>query len=109
MARFVDCLVRLPNLETLEVLKVSSQDLISKALWSGRCTFPSIRVLRITQGCHCFITNCPNLEDLTFTTGLDTSALATVRAHGERLKRIAGVNIYYLLEIDGEFSNNHPA
>ena len=74
-------------------------------------TFPSIRALRITHACHHFIRNCPNLEDLTFATGLDSRAVdfgrlddahATVRSHGERLKRISGV---HQLEVRGELVN----
>jgi len=92
MTKFVDCLVRLPNLKTLEILRVSSRAPVSKALKRKHAIFPSIRVLRITHASHHFIRNCPNLEDLTFTTGLDTHAFTTLRSHGNGLKRIMGVN-----------------
>ena len=95
MTKFVDCLVRLPNLKTLEILNVSSRAPISKALKRKHAIFPSIRELRITHACHQFIRNCPNLENLTFTNGFDTHSPTTILSHGERLKRVAGVNICY--------------
>jgi len=91
MEKIVNCLVGLPNLKTLEILHVSSRALVSKALRRKYAVFPSIRVLRITNACHHFIRNCPNLEDLTFTAGLDKHASKTLRSHGQGLKRIAGV------------------
>ena len=102
MTKFVDCLVRLPNLKTLEVLRVSSRAPISKALKRKHATFPSIRALRITHACHHFIRNCPNVEDLTFTDGLDTHAPDTVRLHGRGLKRVAGVDAYSPRGLFGE-------
>ena len=92
MKKFVECLVRLPNLKTLEILRVSSRAPISKALKRKNATFPGVRVLRITHASHHFIRNCPNLEDLTFTTGLDTHTFTTLRSHGSGLKRIMGVD-----------------
>ena len=102
MTKFIDCLVRLPNLKTLEILSVSSRAPISKALRRKYAIFPSIRILRITHACHHFIRNCPNLEDLTFTTGLDTHAPTTIRSHGKGLRRIAGVDVYCPLNLSGE-------
>lgn len=105
MTKFVDCLVRLPNLKTLEILSASSRAPISKALKRKHAIFPSIRELRITQACHHFIRNCPNLEDLTFVTGLDIHACATVRSHGKGLERVAGVNVYGWWGLHGELVN----
>ena len=114
MARFVDCLVRLPNLNTLDILEVSSQGPISKVFKSIHVTLPSIRALRITHECHHLIENCPNLEDLTFATGLVSresayvrsyGALSAVRSHGERLKRLAGLDTSDPLEVRGELVN----
>jgi len=106
MAKFVDCLVRLPNLKTLEVLKVSSRAPVSKALKRKHAVFPSIRALRITYTCHHFIRNCPNLEDVTFTAPLDSHARATIRSHGKGLKRVVGVDSYPSGGLDGELVNN---
>lgn len=94
MIKFVDCLVRLSNLRTLEILGAGPRVPISKALRRKYATFPSIRELRIAPACHHFIKNCPNLESLTFTRALDTHAPATVLSHGKGLKRIAGVPVH---------------
>ena len=94
MTRFIDCLVRLPNLKTLEILGASSRAPISKALKWKHAVFPSIRELRITHECHHFIKNCPNLENLTLTDGFDVHSPDTVRSHGMGLKRVAGVNVF---------------
>ncbi|KAF9643272.1 hypothetical protein BDM02DRAFT_1544475 [Thelephora ganbajun] len=95
MTKFADCLIQLPNLKTLEILKVSSRAPISKALKRRKyAIFLSVRELRITPACHHFVRNCPNLENLTFTGTLDTYAPVTILLHGKGLKRIAGVSIY---------------
>lgn len=104
MEKFVNCLVELPNLKTLEILHVSSRAPVSKALRRKYAVFPGIRVLRITNACHHFIRNCPNLEDLTFTAGLDKHASETLRSHGRGLKRIAGVG-GLLDSLSGELVN----
>jgi hypothetical protein len=93
ITKFVECLVRLSNLKTLEILGAGPRAPISKALKRKYATFPSIRELRITPACHHFIKNCPNLENLTFTRSLDTHAPATILSHGERLRRITGVPV----------------
>ena len=103
MTKFVDCLVRLPNLKTLEILGVGARAPVSKALKRKYAVFPSIRELRITPACHHFIRNCPNLDDLTFTCGLDSHAPSTILSHGKGLKRIAGVVLYSRRDLHGEF------
>ena len=105
MTKFVDCLVQLPNLKTLEILSVSSRAPISKVLKRKYARFPSIRELRITHACHHFIRNCPNLENLTFTNGFDMHSPASVRSHGVGLKRVAGVNVSSGRGIYGELAN----
>jgi len=105
MTKFVDCLVQLPNLKTLEILGVSSRGPISKALKRKYAIFPSIHELRITYACHHFIRNCPNLENLTFTDGLDMHSPASVRSHGGGLKRVAGVDLNPGRGIYGESVN----
>jgi len=111
MTKFVDCLLRLPNLKTLEILGVGARAPISKALKRKHTIFPSIRELRITHACHHFIRNCPNLENLIFTNGVDTHSPATVRSHGGGLKRVAGMD-YHTSRcgwgICGEFANKSP-
>ena len=94
MTKFIDCLVRLPNLKTLEILSISSGAPISKTLKRKDAIFPSIRELRITHKCHHFVRNCPNLENLTLTDGFDIHSPDTIRSHGRGLRRIAGVSVY---------------
>jgi len=94
MTKFVDCLLRLPNLKTLEILRVDSRTPVPKALKRKSAQFPSIRELRITQECHHFIRKCPNLENLTLTDGFDKHSVATVSSHGGGLKRFAGMDVY---------------
>ena len=106
MTKFVDCLVQLPNLKTLEILSISSRDPISKALKQEHARFPSIRELRITHDCHHFVRNCPNLENLTLTDGFDIFSPYTIRWYGTGLKRIAGVDVstrHYWNGVYGEF------
>lgn len=103
MIKFVDCLVRLPNLRTLEILGAGPRAPISKALKRKYATFPSIRELRITPACHHFIKNCPNLETLTFTRSLDTHAPTTVLSHGQRLRCIRGVPVQRWRGMHGKF------
>jgi len=106
---FVDCLVRLPNLKTLEILGMNSVVPISNTLERKCARFPSIRELRIIRACHDFIRHCPNLENLTFTDGFDTQSPATVRSHGGGLKRVGGALMYagYCVEsLYGELRTN---
>lgn len=94
VTKFVDCLVRLPNLKTLEILSAGSRAPISKALKRKYAVFPSIRELRITPACHHFVRKCPNLDSLIFTSTMDTHAPSTICLHGGGLKRLAGVTVY---------------
>ena len=106
MTKFIDCLVRLPNLKTLEILSVGSRAPISKALNRKHARFPSIQELRITHACHRFIRNCPNLESLILTDGFDIHSPHTIRSHGMGLKRVAGVSVFsrhYGQGVRGEF------
>ena len=105
MTKFVDCLVRLSNLKTLEILGAGPRAPISKALKRKYATFPSIRELRITPACHHFIKNCPNLDSLIFTRSLDTHAPATILSHGERLRSITGVPVHRWRGMHGTFLN----
>ena len=104
MTKFVECLVRLPNLKTLEILGARPQALISKALECENAVSPSIRELRIGSANHHFIKNCPNLENLILTS-LDLVALSTILWHGGGLKRAAGVPIDHYRGMSGEVFN----
>ena len=105
MSKFIDCLLQLSNLRTLEILGASSGVLVSTTLKQKRATFPSIRTLRIAPVCHHFIESCPNVEDVTFTARLNMDASATIQSHGIGLKRIAGVDVYNPWGLDGELVN----
>lgn len=106
MEKFVCCLLGLPNLKTLDILGADKRSTISKALGHKNVKFSTIRELRIIQACHHFIKNCPNLEDVTFVTGLDTHASNTIRSHGKGLKRIAGVDVSSEWILDGELTHD---
>lgn len=108
MTKFVECIVRLPNLKTLEILNVGSRAPISKALRRKHAIFPSVRELRITPACHHFIKKCPNLESVTFVREMDTHAPSTLRTHGKGLRRIAGVTLYCGHGVPGQFFNRSP-
>ena len=99
MEKFVDCLIQLPNLDTLKILDASSRAPISNELSRVDAVFPRIRALRITSACHLFIRNCPNLEDLTFTNLLTPEACDTIAVNGQTLKRVAGVDLW---NVNGE-------
>lgn len=105
MVKFVDCLVRLPNLKTLDILGAGPRTPISKALKRKYATFPSIRELRIVPACHHFIKKCPNLETLIFARTLDRHAPSTVLSYGGGLKRVAGVSIHNRNHMNGKLFN----
>ena len=61
---FVDCLVRLPNLRTLDVLFTSRVNTVKQELKLGGARFSSIRGLLIGDELLEFIENCPNVESV---------------------------------------------
>ena len=107
MTRFVECLVRLPNLKTLEILGVRPRASVSEALDRECAMFPSIRELRVTQSCHSLIRKCPNLEGLIFTNGFDMDTLTTVSSLDGELKRVAGLAFYdtFPVGVNGKLAN----
>jgi len=95
MIKFLDCLVWLPNLKTLEILSIGLNAYPSRNL-RRRARFPSIRELRITSLFHRFVRKCPNLESLTLTDGRYTYSPVPIGPYCRKLKRVGGVNIYGL-------------
>jgi len=93
MSKFVDVLVRLPNLRTLELLSVSHRGPVTRGLKRKCAKFPNIREMVICSTYPDFIRSCPNLESLTFRRGSpkDRNAL---RSYGGELKRVGGLNIF---------------
>ena len=92
MEKFIDTLLRLPNLRRLELLSVSHRSPVAAALKRKSTIFPNIREMAFGAMCPNFIKSCPNLESLTFRCVLDHSACRAIKMHGAGLKRITGVD-----------------
>ena len=98
MMEFVDCLVRLPNLRTLEIFDVSNTAAIATALERRRAHFPGIRELQASGALAEFIGRCPNVESVT---AIDGPSVRILRTHGKelkRLRRVVGVQKEYVLQ-----------
>ena len=103
MTKFIDVLVRLPNLRTLELLCISHRSPVTRGLKRKCATFPNIREMIICSGFPDFIRSCPNLESLTLRRGSqeDYDALGS---YGAELKRVGGVDISNC-DVDCELPN----
>lgn len=93
---FIDCLVRLPNLRTLDILSCSHTNLVTREL--NECVrLPSIRELGVGNSSVMFIGSCPNVESVesvipTFGLSRDVAKILSSYGKGlEKLKRVAGV------------------
>ena len=94
MTKFIDCLVLLPNLKTLEVFITSRDGLPLEGLRQKSTRFPSIRELGINERTMEFVGRCPNVEGLTIRGRLSSGGIALLgsyRKELKKLKRIAGV------------------
>ena len=89
MTVFVDCLVRLPNLKTLEVFSVNRISLVTGGLKRERALFPSIRELWV-GGVSTLIRSCPNVESMRVMGGFFPD-IEMLCLHGKNLRRVAGV------------------
>ena len=90
---FVDCLVQLPNLRTLEILSANYISLAVAALERECAQFPSIRELWIDGATGPLVGSFPNVERVTIS-GLDpqyTGLLSLFGSGFERLRRVAGI------------------
>jgi len=86
---FVDCLVRLPNLRTLDIPIISRVNTVKQELKRECARFPTIRELWICNELVEFVGNCPNVESVTFVgTPRDDGIL---HLHGQRLRHVAGI------------------
>ena len=105
MTKFVDCLVRLPNLRTLDIFSTSSVDRTKQGLKRECPRFPSIRELWIGDMLGTFVGSCPNVESVTAVGGLSwsTGVLCLHAMELKRLKRVAGVHKLHVLQ--GELKN----
>ena len=86
---FVDCLVRLPNLRTLDILITSRVNIVNllQELKRECARFPSIRELWMSNELAGLIGNCPNAESITFVRTLRDTGIPHLR--GKRLRRVA--------------------
>ena len=103
MTKFVDVLVRLPNLRTLELLGVTHRSPVSKGLKRKCAKFPTIREMIVTPMYPDFIRSCPNLESLTFKSGFGRGSSNALSLYGAGLKRIRGVDTFFGLGLECEF------
>ena len=91
MTKFVDTLLRLPNLRRLELLRVTHRSHFAPALKHKRTIFPNIREVLVDHVSE-FIQSCPNLESLTVRSGLCVSTCRSIELYGTGLKRVTGVD-----------------
>jgi hypothetical protein len=94
MSKFIDCLVRLPNLRTLEVFSTSHLSPITKGLKRKSARFSSVRELAISNRTAKFIGCCPNVETVTAPDQLSLGGATVLSSYGkglEKLKRVVGV------------------
>ena len=99
MRNFVDCLVRLPNLRTLDILSTSYIYPVEQGLERECARFPSIRELWLGDMLGTFIGSCPNVESVTVVGGLssDVRVLCLQAKELKKLKRVAGVHKLHVL------------
>ena len=93
MTKFVDCLVRLPNLRTLGIIRASHVDPMRRGLKRRSAQFPNIRELEIDGELLKFVRSCPNVESITMI-GSSLCDVETLSSHAKelsKLRRIAGV------------------
>lgn len=104
MTKFIDALVRLPNLRTLELLDVSHRSPVTRGLNRKCAKFPNIREMVVSLLYPDFIRSCPNLESLSFRQGFGKNCSDALSLYGAELKRVGGVGGYRGLGIECEFS-----
>ena len=92
MKKFVDTLVRLPNLRRLELLSVSLKSPVTAGLKRKCAKFPNIREMIVCPKYPAFVKSCPNLESLTFRDGLPQNSKKATDLCDAELKRIVGVD-----------------
>ena len=99
MTKFVDCLVQLPNLRTLEMFSASHIRPVTRGLKRKCAWFPSVRELTIGNSLVKFIKNCPNVESVTLSGAFDSGGAQILGSYGKelkKLKRVAGVHVDYV-------------
>lgn len=94
MSKFIDCLVRLPNLKTLEVFSTSHIGPITRGVRRKSARFPSIRELAISNRTAKLVGCCPNVETVTAPDQLSLDGATILSSHGKelgKLRRVVGV------------------
>ena len=104
MTKFVDTLVRLPNLRVLELLGVTHRSPVTRGLKRKCAKFPSIREMVVCLSYPDFIRCCPNLESLTFRHGFGRNSSNALSSYGAGLKRVRGVDTFLGSGTEREFS-----
>ena len=108
MKKFVDALVRLPNLWTLDLLDITHKGPITRGLKRKCATFPSIREMTVSYMYPDFIRSCPNLECLTLGPGFMDYSPKTLSPYGAGLKRVRGVSLLFGPDMEGESRREPP-
>lgn len=96
MTKFVDCLVQLPNLRTLDIFRASDPDVITRRLQRECIQFPSIRELLIANALAEFVGSCPGVESIAATGYFSRDGAGILGSHVEILKNLkclAGIRI----------------
>ena len=93
IGKFVNCLVQLPNLRTLEIFSIGQVGPATEALARNSPRFLSVRELVVNNGTACFIMSCPNVEIVMTPYRLSYGAMTLGLRGGElkRLKRVVGI------------------
>jgi len=102
MTKFVDCLVRLPNLKTLEIFGTTHLGPITKGLKRKCARFPGISELGISNATVKFVGSCPNVETIIATDGLSWDGAPILSSYGktlEKLRRVVGINECYVRQV----------
>lgn len=96
MTKFIDCLVLLPNLKTLEVLRTYFADPFLRKLGQECPRFPSVRELVVVNAASTLVGRCPNVESVVVADGLSLNGAVALNLYGEgleKLKHFAGVSV----------------
>jgi len=105
MRRFIDCLVRLPNLKVLEIFNTTGVRPVAIELEWEYVRFPNIRELTVGNPFAKFVESCPNVESITVAVTGDMGPLASYGKELKKLKRVAGVYDWELLHVAQGFPN----
>ena len=91
MEKFVECLIQLPNLRTLEVFSAGDPYSITRELERKSARFPGVRELGISDGTAQFAGSCPNVETITALFEFSSKDARVLGFYGGRLKKLKRV------------------